>query len=112
MDKASPSTCAYQDSAGFRNEEPARVIFEPSLQNPVSIWLQLQCFCERKKAILVLDSGRKQVSRLGSNISILLRITLMTSSLDRLKASSCLSVHKNVFFGLWSSLNGAITWYS
>ena len=70
MASASPSTGAYLDSADLRKREPANVILHPSSQQLGDSCKQLQCFCERKKPIPVVDqSGRRHVWRRGSKIS-------------------------------------------
>ena len=55
--RASPSTGAYLDSAGWVKRLPTKVIFQPVLQQNGSVEVQLQCFWNSQKPIPFLDQS-------------------------------------------------------
>ena len=86
---ASPSICAYMDSAGWVKQLPTRVVLQPLLQQVGLMLVQGQCFCSSQKSMLSLNFTPCSMP-----------YTMLI--LDSRKLSSSSSDHSNVELGLSS----------
>ena len=107
--RASPSTGAYLDSAGWVKRLPTKVIFQPVLQQNGSVEVQLQCFWNSQKPIPFLDqSVARHVGLDLSNMRTPSSISLMMAALDSLKRLLRVSSQLNGMPGFSSSRNGSM----
>ena len=108
-DRASPSTGAYLDSAGWVKQLPTRVILHPSGQQNGMLLGQMQCFCNNQKPIPSLDqSVARQVGLSLLNIVTPFSISSVIMCLDSWKSLSSSSSNTNGLSGFSSCWKGCI----